>query len=263
MLQDMNPLPQPTVAGPLGRLSGLTIVLPCHDEAANVERAIDEATRAARRVADAHEIVIVDDGSRDATWALATARASADSRVRVLVHPRNRGYGAALRTGFAAARMEWVFLTDADLQFDLNDLDSVLALAPACDLVAGYRLHRADHLHRRLNAAAWNALVRRAFDLPVRDVDCAFKLIRRDVLEHTLLTADGAMVSTELLVRARAAGAEIAELGVTHRPRTAGRSSGANPAVVLRAFRELRALRAQLRAEAAPARRPAPRARAV
>ncbi|MDX6732629.1 MAG: hypothetical protein QOC54_2577, partial [Baekduia sp.] len=128
---------------------------------------------------------------------------------------------------------------------------------------AGYRLHRADHLHRRLNAAAWNALVRRAFDLPVRDVDCAFKLIRRDVLEHTLLTADGAMVSTELLVRARAAGAEIAELGVTHRPRTAGRSSGANPAVVLRAFRELRALRAQLRAEAAPARRPAPRARAV
>jgi glycosyltransferase involved in cell wall biosynthesis len=263
MLQDMNPLPQPTVAGPLGRLSGLTIVLPCHDEAANVERAIDEATRAARRVADAHEIVIVDDGSRDATWALATARASVDSRVRVLVHPRNRGYGAALRTGFAAARMEWVFLTDADLQFDLNDLDAVLALAPACDLVAGYRLHRADHLHRRLNAAAWNALVRRAFDLPVRDVDCAFKLIRRDVLEHTLLTADGAMVSTELLVRARAAGAEIAELGVTHRPRTAGRSSGANPAVVLRAFRELRALRAQLRAEAAPARRPAPRARAV
>jgi glycosyltransferase involved in cell wall biosynthesis len=263
MLQDMNPLPQATVAGPLGRLSGLTIVLPCHDEAANVERAIDEATRAARRVADAHEIVIVDDGSRDATWALATARASADSRVRVLVHPRNRGYGAALRTGFAAARMEWVFLTDADLQFDLDDLDAVLALAPACDLVAGYRLHRADHLHRRLNAAAWNALVRRAFDLPVRDVDCAFKLIRRDVLEHTLLTADGAMVSTELLVRARAAGAEIAELGVTHRPRTAGRSSGANPAVVLRAFRELRALRAQLRAEAAPARRPAPRARAV
>jgi glycosyltransferase involved in cell wall biosynthesis len=263
MLQDMNPLPQATVAGPLGRLSGLTIVLPCHDEAANVERAVDEATRAAQRVADAHEIVIVDDGSRDATWALAKARASADARIRVLVHPRNRGYGAALRTGFAAARMEWVFLTDADMQFDLDDLDSVLALAPACDLVAGYRLHRADHLHRRLNAAAWNALVRRTFDLPVRDVDCAFKLIRRDVLEHTLLTADGAMVSTELLVRAREAGAEIAELGVTHRPRIAGRSSGANPAVVLRAFRELRALRAQLRAEAAPARRPAPRARAV
>ena len=254
---------QTAPAGPLGRLPGLSIVLPCKDEAGNVERAIDEATRAAQRVADAHEILIVDDGSRDATWALAAARASADPRVRVLVHPENRGYGAALRTGFAAARMEWVFLTDADLQFDLDELDSVLALAPACDLVAGYRISRADPLHRRLNAAAWNLLVRRYFDLAVRDVDCAFKLIHRDVLERILLTADGAMVSTELLVRARAAGAEIAELGVTHRPRVAGRSTGANPAVVLRAFRELRALRAQLRAEDQPAVVPAARARAV
>jgi glycosyltransferase involved in cell wall biosynthesis len=264
MLQRMDHSLQAPAAGPLGRLSGLSIVLPCKDEAGNVERAIDEATHAAQRVADAHEILIVDDGSRDATWALAAARASDDPRIRVLVHPRNRGYGAALRTGFAAARMEWVFVTDADLQFDLDDLDCVLALAPACDLVAGYRLQRADRLHRRLNAAAWNALVRRSFDLPVRDVDCAFKLIHRDVLERILLTADGAMVSTELIVRARAAGAEIAELGVTHRPRTAGRSSGAHPAVVLRAFRELRALRAQLRAEAdGPAVRPATRARAV
>ena len=151
----------------------------------------------------------------------------------------------------------------ADSAFDLDELDSVLALAPACDLVAGYRISRADPLHRRLNAAAWNLLVRRYFDLAVRDVDCAFKLIHRDVLERVLLTADGAMVSTELLVRARAAGAEIAELGVTHRPRVAGRSTGANPAVVLRAFRELRALRAQLRAEDQPAVVPAARARAV
>jgi glycosyltransferase involved in cell wall biosynthesis len=264
MLQRMDHSLQAPAAGPLGRLSGLSIVLPCKDEAGNVERAIDEATHAAQRVADAHEILIVDDGSRDATWALAAARASDDPRIRVVVHPRNRGYGAALRTGFAAARMEWVFVTDADLQFDLDDLDCVLALAPACDLVAGYRLQRADRLHRRLNAAAWNALVRRSFDLPVRDVDCAFKLIHRDVLERILLTADGAMVSTELIVRAQAAGAEIAELGVTHRPRTAGRSSGAHPAVVLRAFRELRALRAQVRAEAdGPAVRPATRARAV
>ncbi|HMJ35882.1 MAG TPA: glycosyltransferase family 2 protein [Baekduia sp.] len=250
-------------AGPLGRLPGLSIVLPCHDEADNIERAIDEATRAAQRVADAHELLVVDDGSRDATRALAAERASHDSRIRVLVHRRNRGYGAALRTGFAAARMEWVFVTDADLQFDLDDLDCVLALAPACDVVAGFRLQRADRAHRRLNAAAWNALVRRSFDLPVRDVDCAFKLIRRDLLQGLDLTADGAMVSTELLVRARAAGAEIAELGVTHRPRVAGRSSGANPAVVLRAFRELRALREEVRADAEPAVRPATRVRAV
>jgi glycosyltransferase involved in cell wall biosynthesis len=236
---------------PLSRLAGLSIVLPCHDEAANVEAMIATATVAACRVADAHEILVVDDGSTDATRALALAAAERDSRVRVLAHERNRGYGAALRTGIAAARLEWIFLTDADRQFDLADLDRTLTLAPQADIVAGYRMQRADPAHRRLNARAWNALVRRTFGLPVRDVDCAFKLLRRDLVGRLALGADGAMVSTELLVRAQASGAVIVELGVTHRPRTAGRSSGASPAVVLRAFRELRVLRAQLRAEAA------------
>jgi len=238
---------------PLSRLAGLSIVLPCHDEAENVEAMIADATAAARRVADAHEILVVDDGSADATRELAAAAALRDPRVRLLVHERNRGYGAALRTGFAAARLEWVFLTDADRQFDLADLDRAVAPAERCDIVAGYRLRRADPLHRRANAHAWNALVGRTFGLAVRDVDCAFKLMRRDVIQRLPLGAEGAMVSTELLVRAQAAGAEIVELGVHHRPRTAGRSSGASPAVVLRAFRELRALHAQLRAEAAEA----------
>ncbi len=261
----MDRSPQVPITGPLPRLAGLSIVLPCHDEAANVEAMIADATAAACRVADAHEILVVDDGSADDTRALATAIAGRDPRVRVLVHERNRGYGAALRTGFAAARLEWIFLTDADRQFDLADLDRTLALVPAADIVAGYRVQRADPAHRRVNAHAWNALVQRSFGLAVRDVDCAFKLLRRDLIGRLALGAEGAMVSTELLVRAQAAGAEIVELGVTHRPRTAGRSSGANPAVVLRAFRELRDLRGQLRAEAAeaPAALPAAAARPV
>ncbi|MDX6729497.1 MAG: hypothetical protein QOK49_4302 [Baekduia sp.] len=254
----MDRFPQVPDAGPLLRLAGLSIVLPCHDEEGNVLLAIDEATAAAQRVADAHEILVVDDGSSDATRALALERAAADPRVRVLVHEHNRGYGAALRTGFAAARLEWIFLTDADRQFDLGELDRALPAAMSCDIVAGFRIRRADPPHRRLNAAAWNALVRRSFALPVRDVDCAFKLMRRDLIARLDLEAEGAMVSTELLVRAQAAGARIDELGVTHRPRTSGRSSGAAPAVVLRAFRELRILRAQVRAEAEA--RPAPAA---
>jgi glycosyltransferase involved in cell wall biosynthesis len=231
----------------LGHLSGLSIVLPCFDEADNVERAIDDATAAGEAFADAHEVLVVDDGSSDDTLALARARAEADPRVRVLVHPENRGYGAALRTGFEAARLQWVFLTDADLQFDMAELSRFVPVAPSCDIVAGYRLDRADPPHRILNAAAWNVLVRRLFDIPVRDVDCAFKLMRRDVVQSLPLTTEGAMVSTELITRAHAAGARIAELGVHHHPRTAGRPSGASPRVVLRAFRELRALRAQLR----------------
>ena len=234
-----------------GRLRGLSIVLPCHDEAENVERAIDEATAAGELVADAHEVLVVDDGSADATRDLAAARAAEDPRVRVLVHDVNRGYGAALRTGFSAARLEWIFLTDADLQFDMAELARFAPLAASCDVIAGYRVRRADPPHRLFNAMAWNALVRRMFDVPVRDVDCAFKLMRRELVQALPLTADGAMVSTELIARARQADARIAQLGVTHRPRAAGRSSGASPRVVLRAFRELRAVRAELRSTTA------------
>jgi glycosyltransferase involved in cell wall biosynthesis len=235
----------------VGHLRGLSIVLPCFNEAENVERAIDEATAAGELVADAHEVIVVDDGSADATRDLAAARAAEDARVRVLVHEANRGYGAALRTGFAAARLEWIFLTDADLQFDMTELTRFAPLAPSSDIVAGYRVHRADPPHRLLNAAAWNLLVRRAFDVPVRDVDCAFKLMRRELVQSLELTAEGAMVSTELIARAAAAEARFAQLGVGHRPRAAGRPSGASPRVVLRAFRELRAVRAELRSTAA------------
>jgi glycosyl transferase family 2 len=250
----LSPAGRPHV---IGRLRGLSIILPCYDEAENIERAIDEATVAGELVADAHEVLVVDDGSSDATRELAQARAAADPRVRVLVHEGNRGYGAAVRTGLAAARLEWLFLTDADLQFDMTELVRFAPLAASCDIVAGYRTHRADPPHRVINAAAWNFLVRRVFDVPLRDVDCAFKLMRREVVQPLPLTAEGAMVSTEVITLAVSAGARVAELGVTHRPRPAGRPSGASPRVVLRAFRELRAVRAELRRATAAASPPA------
>jgi glycosyltransferase involved in cell wall biosynthesis len=239
--------PAPGPQHVVGRLRGLSIVLPCHDEAENIERAVDEATAAGELVADAHEVIVVDDGSADATRELAESLAAVDPRVRVIRHDANRGYGAAVRSGLAAARLEWVFLTDADLQFDLCELTRFAPVAPSCDIVAGYRVQRADPPHRLLNAAAWNLLVRHVFDLGVQDVDCAFKLMRRELVQSLPLTADGAMVSTELIARAREAGARIVELGVGHRPRAAGHSSGASPRVVARAFRELRTVRAELR----------------
>jgi glycosyltransferase involved in cell wall biosynthesis len=228
------------------RLPGLTVVLPCFNEAPNVAQAIREATWAAVCNADEHQIVVVDDGSTDGTGQIAADVARSVPHVRVVQHDRNRGYGAALASGLRAARMPWVLLTDSDLQFDLEQLADFVPLTPEADLVAGWRLDRRDPLHRRVNAAAWNWLVRRTFDLEVRDVDCAFKLIRRDVVEDLPLTSTGAMISTELLVRAMANGARIRELGVEHRPRIAGEQSGADPRVVLRAFRELRQLRHEL-----------------
>jgi glycosyltransferase involved in cell wall biosynthesis len=231
---------------PAQRLPGLTVVLPCFNEAPNVAQAIHEATWAAVWNADEHQIIVVDDGSTDGTGQIAADVARSVPHIRVVHHDRNRGYGAALASGLRAAQMPWVLLTDSDLQFDLDQLADFVPLTREADLVVGWRRARQDPLHRRVNAAAWNWLVRRTFDLEVRDVDCAFKLIRREVVEDLPLTSTGAMISTELLVRATANGARIRELGVEHRPRIAGEQSGADPRVVLRAFRELRQLRHEL-----------------
>ena len=222
-------------------------MLPCFDEEENVADVIRNATAAAARCCRDHEIVIVDDGSRDRTASIAAAFARRDPHVRLVVHARNRGYGDALRTGIAAARMEWVVLADADLQFDLRELEDFAPLTRSADAIWGWRILRQDSVRRRASAAAWNQLVRHLFRLSVRDVDCGFKLVRRDLLQHFALRSSGAMISTELLVRCRADGARFAEVGVHHRPRVAGTESGGDLRVILRALRELLVMRAPLR----------------
>jgi glycosyltransferase involved in cell wall biosynthesis len=234
-------------SSPAPVLPGLSIVLPCFNEEANVADAIRAAAGAAAPVSAGYEILVVDDGSTDSTSAIAARFVQRDPRVRLIVHAGNRGYGDALRSGLKAATMPWVLLTDADLQFDLRDLEDFVRLAGSSDLVVGWRVLRQDPPRRRMNAAAWNLLVRSLFDLPVHDVDCAFKLVRRDLLDRFQLESSGAMISTELIVRSIAAGARVAEMPVRHKPRVAGEQSGANLRVVLRAFRELARLRATLR----------------
>ncbi|HEY6759530.1 MAG TPA: glycosyltransferase family 2 protein [Baekduia sp.] len=224
------------------QLDSLSIVLPCFNEQDNVAEAIAQARCAAMRDAFDYEVIVVDDGSSDATRALAEAVAARNPFVRVVAHDHNRGYGAAVRTGIAASRSAWVLLTDADLQFDLGELRAMLPLTTDHDLVAGYRIDRADPPARRLAAHAWNRLMRRTFGVAVRDVDCAFKLVRGDAVRALDLRSDGAMVSTELLVRSAEAGLRVGEVGVHHRPRNAGDPTGGDPRVVLRAFRERRAL---------------------
>lgn len=227
-------------------LPGVSIVLPCRDEEANVAAAVRMACRAGGMYAQAYEVIVVDDGSRDATHAVATRLAAGDPHVHVVAHPRNRGYGAALRTGIAAARQPWVLLTDADLQFDLVDLAGFVPLAAEHDLIAGFRRQRNDPRRRRVAAAAWNRLVDRVLGLHVRDVGCAFKLVRRELLAELELTSSGPVISAELLARSRARGARICERGVRHLPRNAGRQSGLRPSVVVRASAELLRLRRTL-----------------
>ncbi len=226
----------------------LSIVLPAYNEEENIERAISEATGAAERLVADHEIVVVDDGSTDSTAERVHAVAAVDPRVRLVQHEGNRGYGEALRSGFLASRLDFVFFTDADLQFDMGELVLLLPYAGAVDVVAGYRINRQDTLVRRLNAYAWNCLVRVLFYVPVRDIDCAFKLFDRRVLEEVDIESVGAMVNTELMVKLGRRGASVVEVGVHHRPRRAGEGRGASPRVIAMAFREILRMRRRLAA---------------
>jgi glycosyltransferase involved in cell wall biosynthesis len=220
-------------------LAGVSVVLPAHNEEENVIEAIRQAIAATEAWSARQEVIVVDDGSIDATGALARQLSSFEPRVRVVSHDRNRGYGSAIRTGIAAAQLEWLLLTDADLQFDLGQLCEFVPHTCEAELVVGYRKERSDPLLRRVNARGWNALIHLLFRLQVRDVDCAFKLIRRDMLDGVELISTGATIDTEILATARRRGAHCVELPVTHRARVAGEASGANLCVIGRAFREL------------------------
>ena len=220
----------------------LSIVLPAFNEEGNIVTALKRARAISERLCEDHEVIVVDDGSTDSTAALVEEVAEGDPRVRLVRHGSNRGYGDALRSGFRAARMDLVFFTDADNQFDMDELERFLPWAERVDVVAGYRLNRQDTWFRRLNAKGWNYLVRVLFYVPVRDIDCAFKLFRRDLLERLDLESVGAMVNTELMVKLGRSGAGVVELGVTHLPRTSGKARGANPRVIAKAFSELFAM---------------------
>ncbi len=227
----------------------LSLVFPVFDEEESLGPLLDEALALGPRLADEFEIVVVDDGSRDASAAVVEQYAARHANVRLLRHAANRGYGAALRAGLREARGELVFFSDADLQFDLEELATLLHHAREFDIVAGYREPRRDPWGRRVLAAVWGWLIRRVFGLDVRDIDCAFKVFRRHVLEAIPIASLGAFINTEILVRARSAGFRIHQVPVSHRRRRFGRQSGANPRVMARAVAELFALHRELRRE--------------
>lgn len=242
----------------------LSLVFPAWNEAANLPDLLASALAIGEELGGAFEIVIVDDGSQDASRALLDGWCRRDPRIRAVHHPTNLGYGAALRAGLRTARGEFVFFSDADLQFELAEIRRLLDHAADFEIVAGYRAPRRDPWLRRVVAAGWGALVRALFDLPVRDIDCAFKIFDRRVLDAIPIESVGAFINTEILVRARAAGFRIKQVPVSHRRRRSGRQSGAQPRVILRALLELAQLYSTLhlpapqRAAPAPARNRAP-----
>jgi glycosyltransferase involved in cell wall biosynthesis len=232
----------------------LSLVFPIFDEAPNLSELLETALQMGERLGSDFEIVLVDDGSRDGSRELIDAWCLAHPRVRALRHTTNRGYGAALRSGLREARGELVFFSDADLQFDLSEIEKLLEHTDRFDVVAGYRSPRRDPWPRRLLAFGWGLIVRALFDLRVRDIDCAFKIFHRRVIEVMPIASIGAFVNTEILVRARAAGYGIHQVPVSHRRRRFGQQSGANLRVVLRALLELAVLFRELRLAGFPQR---------
>jgi glycosyltransferase involved in cell wall biosynthesis len=228
----------------------LSYFFPAHNEEANLRQLVDEALATLPSLARTFEIIAVNDGSRDATGPIADELAAQHPDVvRAVHHPTNLGYGAALRSGFRAARYELVAFTDGDRQFrveDLGRLTARLAEADAPDVVAGYRIKRADPPIRTAYARAYRFANRVWFGLKVRDVDCACKLFRRAALDGIRVESGGAFFSAELLIKLHARGRSIVEVGVPHYPRTAGSPTGAKPSVIWRAVKDFWSLRLRM-----------------
>ncbi len=215
-------------SGPLGGPRPeprISLVLPAYNEEAVIQQAIQEADTALRGLTTDYEILVVDDGSSDRTGEFAEREARTRPAVRVIAHGTNKGYGAALRTGFTAATKAWIGFTDADCQFDVRELDRLTLLLRSHDIACGYRIDRQDPWLRCFYSRVYNTMVSAALGTGVRDCDCALKLFRREVIESTPIETNGFLVNAEMLTKARLAGRSVVEVGVTHRPRPRGTST--------------------------------------
>jgi glycosyltransferase involved in cell wall biosynthesis len=214
----------PEGAGTMPTRIDLSLVMPAFNEATSIGDAVAEAHESLVGLGYEFEILVVDDGSTDATAEIVDDLAAFWPRVRVLSHEQNLGYGAALRTGFEAARYDLVAFTDADGQFYLDELDDLVPLTDEYPVVVGRRVQRQDPWRRRFLSRGYNLLARLFLGTGVRDCDCALKVFRRDALTDLLPDSTGFFVNTEMLCRARRLGWAVAEVGVRHKPRRRGTS---------------------------------------
>jgi glycosyltransferase involved in cell wall biosynthesis len=225
----------------------ISLFFPCYKEEANVEPQTLKSISVLSSVTDNYEVIIVNDGSKDRTRQIADSLVQRyPDKVKVIHHPTNLGYGAALQSGFRGASKELVFYTDGDGQFDISEMPALLKFIPEFDIVSCYRLKRQDSFMRKANAFCWGTLVNMLFRFGLRDIDCAFKLYKREIFDNIKMQSTGALIDTEILARAKRKGYKIKQVGVHHYPRAAGTQTGAKISVILRAFKELFTLYRQI-----------------
>lgn len=224
----------------MSKISEISVFFPAYNEEKNIKETVTKALVILPQICDKFEVIVVDDGSTDNTANIVKDIAAKNSHVRLISHGVNKGYGAGLKTGFYSARFSWICFTDSDGQFDFADIKKFLAYCNDNDLVIGYRQKRAEGVIRKLNAKAWAMLIRLLFGLKVRDLDCGFKLVKKEVIDKIpKLESEGAMISAELLVKAKKMGFKIVEVPVKHYPRRKGTPTGAQLKVIIKAFVEL------------------------
>ncbi|MFQ5952410.1 MAG: glycosyltransferase family 2 protein [Candidatus Omnitrophota bacterium] len=231
----------------MNKLQNLSIFFPAYNEEENIVQTVEKALEVMPSFAENFEIIIVNDGSKDRTKELAEELAKKHENVRVVSHEKNRGYGGALKTGFVSAKYENIFYSDGDGQFELKEIERLLPLVPECNIAAGFRIKRNDPIHRVINGKAYNLLVRLLFGLNMRDIDCAFKIVKKKVVDSIPLKSESQFVSAELLIKAKKQGFKIKQVGVHHFPREKGKPTGNSIRAIIGSFSELFKLWKELR----------------
>jgi glycosyltransferase involved in cell wall biosynthesis len=230
-------------------MQSLSVVIPAHNEEETVESVVEEVLTVVQHLGIDYEIILVNDGSTDRTGEIGRALAQRIPNFRLIEHSTCHHYGGSLKAGFTASTKELIAFFPADKQFVFNEIEGLLKKLTLADIVSGYRAYRKDNLIRRFNGFGWNTVVWLLFGYLCRDIDCGFKLFRREILDHVKLVTDGAPIDTELLAGAKVRGYRIAEIEVTHLSRISGKATGADFKVIARAFRDLPRFRLRLNRE--------------
>lgn len=217
----------------------ISVFFPCYNEEENITNTVNQTVRVLDEIADSYEVLIIDDGSTDSTYEVASNLSKQNKNIKVIRHQHNLGYGAALCTGIKNSQFELICFMDSDGQFDFSEIKKFIPLIEKAPIVIGNRVNRNDPWHRRLNATMFMWLVRMIFGLKLKDLNCGFKLFRKEVLENVKLKSNGAFITSEILITARNRNYEFLEVPVNHYPRLKGKQTGANPMVVIKAFLEL------------------------
>ncbi len=219
---------------------GIAVFFPAYNDAGTIASMVVAARRAVRELTDDYEIIVINDGSRDHTAEVLAELESVFPELRVIHHKKNRGYGGALRSGFSSATKELIFYTDGDAQYDPRELTNLYAeWGDDVDFVNGYKIGRSDPLHRIIIGRVYHWTVRKAFGIPLRDVDCDFRLFRKNVFERVELTKSSGVICVELMKKVVDAGFRIKEVPVHHFHRAYGKSQFFNFSRVARTLMDL------------------------